>query len=332
MAENKIRLNQLNTNDISGYIGDVVAAGVTVVGSPGATGPTGTTGGTGGAGSTGATGAEVTGPTGPTGAGSTGDLGPTGPAGDTGSTGSTGPITTGPTGPQGSPGAGNAAAGSDTHIQYNHGGSVAGSANLVYDYGNDQVRARGNLKIDKTGVIGSQKALDGKDAYMYVDGTYDDLIIRKEGQNLQFIIDGDLGNVGLHLPTGTMPTYPLDVSGEAYFRGESNQAMHVEHVPDGTIASFKNSTGSTKAKITSYTHSWFKGGKVGINTVPSDSTFGELIVDGTISCSGIAVTHSDAAPGGGGAAGSKGEIRYDSDNLYICVDTDTWKKVALSTF
>ena len=335
MAENKIRLNQLNTNDISGYIGDVIAAGVTVVGSPGATGPAGVTGGTGEIGPTGATGPEAPGPTGPIGnTGGTGEVGPTGPAGATGSTGDQGSQgVTGPAGPQGSPGAGSAAAGSDTYVQYNHGGSVAGDSTFVFNHSTTpkSVQSKENLIIDKTGIIASQKG-GGKDAYMYVDDTYDDFIIRKEDQNLQFIIDGDLGNIGLHLPVGTVPAYALDVSGEANFRGDTSQALHIEHVTDGTIAAFKNSAGSTKVKITSYTHSWFKGGKVGINTVPSDSTFGQLVVDGTISCSGIAVKHTDAAPGGGGSAGSKGEIRYDSDNLYICVDTDTWKKVGLSTF
>ena len=31
-------------------------------------------------------------------------------------------------------------------------------------------------------------------------------------------------------------------------------------------------------------------------------------------------------------AGVKGEIKYDDDYVYICVDTDTWKRTALSTF
>ena len=334
MAENKIRLSQMNKADISGYVTDIITAGVQVVGSPGATVPTGAIS----TGPTGPTGPQIVGPTGPTGAGIAGPtggdgaVGPIGTRGPAGSTGATGEPATGPTGPQGAPGAGSAAAGSDTQIQYNHAGTVAGSSNFVYSYSNQTVYADGaNLKIGKTGIIESQKAA-GKDAYMYVDGTYDDLIIRKQDQNLQFIIDGDLGNVGIHLPTGTVPAYSLDVSGEAYFRGDSSQALFVDHDTNGTNLVVKNAAGISKSKISSYTNSWINGGKVGINTYPTDSTFGQLVVNGTISCSGIAVKHTDAAPGGGGAAGSQGEIRYDSANLYICVATDTWKKVALSTF
>ena len=32
------------------------------------------------------------------------------------------------------------------------------------------------------------------------------------------------------------------------------------------------------------------------------------------------------------STGRKGEVRYDSDYLYICVATNTWKRTALSTW
>ncbi len=31
-------------------------------------------------------------------------------------------------------------------------------------------------------------------------------------------------------------------------------------------------------------------------------------------------------------SGVAGDIAYDSDYLYICIDTDTWKRVAISTW
>ena len=31
-------------------------------------------------------------------------------------------------------------------------------------------------------------------------------------------------------------------------------------------------------------------------------------------------------------SGVKGDIRYDSDYIYVCVDTDTWKRSALTTW
>lgn len=93
----------------------------------GPTGPTGSTGATGATGPTGATG--LTGPTGPTGA--QGVQGPTGPTGSTGAGGPTGP--TGATGATGPTGATPAIGGSNTQVQYNSSGSLAGSANFVFD-------------------------------------------------------------------------------------------------------------------------------------------------------------------------------------------------------
>ena len=99
----------------------------------GPTGPTGTTGATGATGPTGATG--LTGPTGPT--GSTGAAGPTGPTGTTGDIGPTGPTgSTGGVGPTGPTGATPAIGGSNTQVQYNSSGSLAGSANFVFDGAN----------------------------------------------------------------------------------------------------------------------------------------------------------------------------------------------------
>jgi hypothetical protein len=81
-----------------------------------------------------------------------------------------------------------------------------------------------NVKIGGTGIIESPSA-GGYDAYLYVESGSDDFIIRKSNQNHQIIIDGDVGNVGVRLPTGVLPTYPLDVSGEAQFRGVGSEKI-----------------------------------------------------------------------------------------------------------
>ena len=44
------------------------------------------------------------------------------------------------------------------------------------------------------------------------------------------------------------------------------------------------------------------------------------------------VLPSTTTPVGPTNTGRKGEIRYDSDYLYICVATNTWKRTALSTW
>jgi len=108
----------------------------------GPTGPTGSTGALGPIGPTGPVGsAGVAGPTGPTGAvggvGPAGPVGPTGPIGNTGAVGATGPTgARGPTGPTGATGATPAIGGTNTQVQYNAVGALAGSSSLVFDYTN----------------------------------------------------------------------------------------------------------------------------------------------------------------------------------------------------
>lgn len=41
---------------------------------------------------------------------------------------------------------------------------------------------------------------------------------------------------------------------------------------------------------------------------------------------------NSATPSGGSSTGAKGQIIYDDDYLYVCTDTNTWKRVALTTF
>lgn len=37
-------------------------------------------------------------------------------------------------------------------------------------------------------------------------------------------------------------------------------------------------------------------------------------------------------PASASSEGSKGEIAIDDDYIYICIDTDTWKRVGISTW
>ena len=41
---------------------------------------------------------------------------------------------------------------------------------------------------------------------------------------------------------------------------------------------------------------------------------------------------TDAAPASATDTGVTGEIRYDANYVYVCVATNTWKRVALSTW
>lgn len=41
---------------------------------------------------------------------------------------------------------------------------------------------------------------------------------------------------------------------------------------------------------------------------------------------------SSSAPVSASATGTAGQVAYDADYLYVCVATDTWKRVAISTW
>tara|TARA_B100000131_G_scaffold74029_1_gene70267 strand:- start:429 stop:836 length:408 start_codon:yes stop_codon:yes gene_type:complete len=45
----------------------------------------------------------------------------------------------------------------------------------------------------------------------------------------------------------------------------------------------------------------------------------------------IRITTRDTV-GANTATGTTGQIRFDTDYIYVCVDTNTWKRVALSQF
>ena len=51
-----------------------------------------------------------------------------------------------------------------------------------------------------------------------------------------------------------------------------------------------------------------------------------VVINGTFSLS------TAAAPATAGAIGRRGEIRYDSNYIYICIATNTWKRSELSTW
>ena len=41
---------------------------------------------------------------------------------------------------------------------------------------------------------------------------------------------------------------------------------------------------------------------------------------------------SETVPQSASSAGHAGQIAIDTDYIYVCVDTDTWKRAALSDF
>lgn len=300
MADNRLRISQIYTPDISGYVN-------TVISNANLAGPTGATG---------ATGADSTvtgpsGPTGPTGADST-VTGPTGPTGNTGIpvTGPTGPTgadstVTGPTGPAGQT------------------GPTGAIENMVYDAGSSTfLLHEKSLKFGKTGIFSG-----ANDGYIYVEPSNDDLVIRKANQDVQITVDGNVGNVGLHLPTGTTPSYALDVSGGAGFRGTASNKVLISHETNGSEIKLHNSLGTAKTKISSHENSWLLGGFLGV---------GDSTPDYPIDVTGMGrfqhVILTGLAPATPSSLGVVGQMATSGTYLYACTGVNQWGRVQLSSW
>ena len=67
--------------------------------------------------------------------------------------------------------------------------------------------------------------------------------------------------------------------------------------------------------------------------VPTGGSAGQFLIkssDTDYDTAWTASLVSDVPPGSSGATGSTGEIALDSDWLYVCVATDTWKRTLLT--
>ena len=67
--------------------------------------------------------------------------------------------------------------------------------------------------------------------------------------------------------------------------------------------------------------------------VPTGGSSGQFLIkssDTDYDTAWTASLVSDVPPGSSGATGSTGEIALDSDWLYVCVATDTWKRTLLT--
>ena len=57
-----------------------------------------------------------------------------------------------------------------------------------------------------------------------------------------------------------------------------------------------------------------------------------LEVVGEVVATKFRVADMNTAPASATATGTKGDIRYTSDYIYVCIATNTWKRSALTTW
>jgi hypothetical protein len=59
---------------------------------------------------------------------------------------------------------------------------------------------------------------------------------------------------------------------------------------------------------------------------------GTTTIAGSVTSESLNVTALNTAPASATAAGTLGSIRFTADHIYVCVATNTWKRVAIATF
>jgi hypothetical protein len=57
---------------------------------------------------------------------------------------------------------------------------------------------------------------------------------------------------------------------------------------------------------------------------------GSIIATGTVTLSSLIL--AEKTPATAAATGTKGEIAWDADFIYVCIDTDTWVRAAIATW
>lgn len=76
----------------------------------------------------------------------------------------------------------------------------------------------------------------------------------------------------------------------------------------------------------------FTGGTTNTDVHSTFYSNGQLRVEDEVSSSKLRISNTTSAPASAIAAGTTGEIRIDSNYIYVCVANNTWKRSALSTW
>jgi hypothetical protein len=136
-------------------------------------------------------------------------------------------------------------------------------------------------------------------------------------------VTGDLtGNVtGNVASTGSSSFSTIDVNGGAI----DGTPIGANSASTGAFTTL-STTGTATLPTVDINAGNIDGTNIGAST-PGAGTFNALATTGD----NIRIDTSQT-PSSSSASGTKGEFAYDTNYIYVCVATNTWKRVALSTF
>jgi len=99
----------------------------------------------------------------------------------------------------------------------------------------------------------------------------------------------------------------------------------------GTLATLSTNTSSNRSTLNLLLNSDLFINDNGINFVAISSANKEIYSD-NLKANAYKVSALNTAPSSATDTGVAGEIRYTADYIYVCTATDTWKRVAISTW
>ena len=126
-------------------------------------------------------------------------------------------------------------------------------------------------------------------------------------------------------------------SGAQFTASISGTTMTVTGTPTGVIQVGMLISGTNVTAGTTITAAGTGIGAAGTYTVSTSQTVSSTTITGTIRCIigtfvNGAVGGSGAVPASSSAIGRPGQLAFDSTGLYVCTASNTWRKVALTTF
>lgn len=144
--------------------------------------------------------------------------------------------------------------------------------------------------------------------------------IKQSADNLGFRIYGydDMSSYYGEFSIGSLGTMAFTATNGAVFNAGASAAYGIYFRSANSKSIFFNDNVANNVIIVN------GGGKVGVAT---DNPTAKLDLN-----SDIFRVRTAKTPASAGAAGNAGDICWDSSNLYVCVATNTWKKVGIATW
>jgi len=263
----------------------------------------------------------------------------------------------------------NTAAGSDTQVQFNDGGTLAGDTALTWNKTSDQLTVGGDINLDSGGSFSTtiqSVTPTANRTISFPDQTGTVGLVSGATGNIQYNNAGQLAgtsdfNVDLNWTNASVNYTGLKINvtntasdpSSRYIKFDVNNTNEIEFYESGIFkrlyvrsaglicngagAQFDNVFGGVRInsnKAVNWNNQANSLGGAPDCGLKRDSAGVIAVTDGSTGLGTLQgqLRAQGTAPASATAAGTAGDIRYDSGFIYVCTATNTWVRAALSTF